>query len=258
MYWLDPIAFQIGFVAVRWYGLAYLASFLICYGLAYYSAERRAIMSNSQLSDYLNYAVLGVVLGGRLGYVLFYHPEWVVNDPIRMVQVWKGGMAFHGGLIGYALATLMYCRYHGLKTLRLLDHCCRWIPIGLLIGRIANFINQELPGRITDSFWGVVFPKVDVFARHPSQLYEAFFEGIVLFVIMNLWARDKDGAPGSRSILFVMCYAIIRFFLEYFREPDLHLGFLSLGLTMGQWLCIIMFVSSFIFTFYKSIMHARN
>ncbi|HJN38067.1 MAG TPA: prolipoprotein diacylglyceryl transferase [Gammaproteobacteria bacterium] len=258
MSWPSPIALQLGPVIIYWYGIAYLASFFLCYYLAYYSNERQGILSDKNLSDYVNYAVLGVVLGGRFGYVIFYHPDWVVHSPIRLLMLWQGGMSFHGGLIGYSIATLIFCRKYNINVLRLMDHFSRWIPIGLFLGRLANFINQELPGRVTDVSWGIIYPRIDGLVRHPSQLYEAFFEGVVLFIIINLWDRYNHYQAGSRAVMFISLYAVIRFFLEYFREPDFHLGYLAYGFTMGQWLSLLMIMFSIVFTYRVKFYDTRD
>lgn len=242
---IDPVLVSIGPLAIRWYALAYVVGLLSGWGLARALARRDALWgvrprpSPESLDDLLVYAALGVVLGGRLGYVLFYNPYFFFQNPGEIVQVWKGGMSFHGGLVGAMLGVWLFARKYGLPALSVADLASAVAPIGLLLGRIANFIKPELWGRPTDVPWGVVFPGAGDFPRHPSQLYEAALEGAALFVI--LWLAIRAGAlrrPGLVTGLFAAGYALARIASEFFREPDPQLGFLFGGATMGMLLSL--------------------
>lgn len=240
---IDPIAIAIGPIAIRWYALAYITGLLG--GWWYLKRLARAagsVVTGAHIDDFLVWATLGVVLGGRLGYVLFYKPTYYLAHPLEIFQVWQGGMAFHGGLLGVVVATLLFCRKRGLPPLALGDLLVVVAPIGLFFGRIANFINGELWGRVTDVPWGVVFPHAGPEPRHPSQLYEAALEGLVLFIVLNVcWRMPAVRARrGTVFGLFIMGYGTARFIVEFFRAPDPHLGFLYAGATMGQLLSLPM------------------
>ena len=240
---IDPVLVEIGPFAIRWYALAYIAGLLI--GWRYVLALSRkspATMTERQVDDLLVWATLGVILGGRLGYVLFYRPGYYVMNPLEALALWEGGMAFHGGALGVMLAGWWFARRQGLDPLRVGDMVATAVPIGLGLGRVANFINGELYGRTTDVAWGMIFPHAGPEPRHPSQLYQAFLEGLVLFVILFILSRDQDkrARPGYLGGVFLAGYAIARMIGEMFREPDAHLGFLALGITMGQLLSLPM------------------
>ncbi|MDP6603836.1 MAG: prolipoprotein diacylglyceryl transferase [Rhodospirillales bacterium] len=243
---IDPIAIAIGPFAVRWYALAYIAGLLI----GWWHARRlaRAVPDAVQvhdLDDFLVWATIGVVIGGRLGYVLFYRPDFYLEHPLAILQVWRGGMSFHGGGLGVALALAFYARARGLRALAFLDLISCAVPIGLFFGRIANFVNAELIGRVTDVPWAVIFPTGGPEPRHPSQLYEAALEGAVLFVVLNLlWRRPRVRMhSGEVTGAFLVGYAIARAIAELFRAPDAHLGFFVFGTTMGQWLSLPMLLA---------------
>ena len=246
---LDPVAIAIGPVTIKWYALAYIAGFLLGVWWAQRLARRDSGRPTARdIEDFLVWAVLGVILGGRLGYVLFYRPE-LLAEPLRAIAIWEGGMAFHGGMLGVALAVILYARANGFAALRLGDRIACAVPIGLFFGRLANFVNNELWGRPTDLPWGVVFPiRDDLEAvypevpRHPSQLYEAFLEGVVLFVLLA-WLASRSGIrnrPGLLSGVFIAGYGAARFAVEFVRQPDLrdpvYLGFM----TQGQMLSVPM------------------
>jgi phosphatidylglycerol:prolipoprotein diacylglycerol transferase len=241
----DPVLVTIGPFAIRWYALAYICGILLGWLYA------RALIRNEKLwggpapmtvvdyDDFILWVTLGIILGGRTGYVLFYNFSHFIANPIEIVQVWKGGMSFHGGFLGCVLAVVLFARYRGIPMLSLGDITCAVGPIGLFLGRLANFVNGELWGRPTDVPWAMVFPGGGPLARHPSQLYEAGLEGIVLFIVLALLVRA--GAlkrPGLIIGAFAVGYAIARTFCEFFREPDVQLGFLWGGLTMGMLLSI--------------------
>ncbi|MGE0095108.1 MAG: prolipoprotein diacylglyceryl transferase [Alphaproteobacteria bacterium] len=234
---LDPVALQIGPIAIRWYALAYMAGLLI--GWRYMRSVASwapRVLDAKGVDDFLLWATFAIILGGRLGYVLFYQPIHFLQNPEDIVAVWKGGMSFHGGLLGMVLAIVLYARRQRVPVLGLADRVACVVPIGLFFGRIANFINGELFGRPTDAAWGIVFPGGGPLPRHPSQLYEAGLEGIVLFLI--LWLASRSQAVRTRygllTGLFLCGYAIFRSTGELFREPDAHIGFLAGGVTMGQ------------------------
>ena len=245
----DPVLVTIGPFAIRWYALAYICGILLGWLYA------RALIRNEKLwggpapmtvvdyDDFILWVTLGIILGGRTGYVLFYNFSHFIGNPIEIVQVWKGGMSFHGGFLGCVLAVVLFARHRGIPMLSLGDITCAVGPIGLLLGRLANFVNGELWGRPTDVPWAMVFPGGGPLARHPSQLYEAGLEGIVLFIVLALLVRA--GAlkrPGLIIGAFAVGYAIARTFCEFFREPDVQLGFLWGGLTMGMLLSIPLFL----------------
>lgn len=240
----DPIAFQLGPLKVHWYGLMYLFGFLLGYLLAYFRMKRQPwtpVKTGEQLGDFIFYVALGVVLGGRCGYMLFYNLSDFISQPWIIFQVWDGGMSFHGGLIGVILATLLFARKHKISFLGLTDFIAPITPIGLGLGRLGNFINGELWGRVTTSKLGMIFPTGGPLPRYPSELFELCLEGITLFIIMWLFTL-KQRKAGIPSGVFLIFYASFRFFVEFYREPDPQLGYLAFGwLTMGQVLCMPMF-----------------
>jgi phosphatidylglycerol:prolipoprotein diacylglycerol transferase len=240
---IDPVAFSIGPVPVHWYGLMYLAGFAGGYGLGVVRARRAGGgWAADDVADILFYIAVGVILGGRLGYVLFYNPAYYLDNPLGILKLWSGGMSFHGGLLGVIAAMAWYAHSTGRRFLEVADFIAPLTPVGLLAGRIGNFINQELWGRPTDLPWAMVFPATDAerFPRHPSMLYEAFLEGVLLFAILWLYSRKPRGV-GRVSGLFLVCYGGFRFLVEFVRQPDPHIGYLAFGwLTMGQVLSIPM------------------
>jgi len=240
----DPIAFQIGPVAVRWYGLMYLVAFVLVVVLGKIRARRNLLTGwhPRDVDDMLFYGVFGVIVGGRLGYVLFYKPLYYAAHPLEIFAVWQGGMSFHGGFLGVLAALWIYSRVRRKRWLEVTDFVAPLCPLGLGAGRIGNFINGELVGRVTDVPWGMVFPQVDNLPRHPSQLYNAALEGLVLFLI--LWTYAARPRPlGAVSGLFLLGYGTLRFVEEYAREPDSFLGYLAGGFMMGQFLSMPMIVA---------------
>lgn len=244
---IDPVAFQWGWLIIRWYSLAYIFGLLGAWGLA--RVMSRACGSQwtvLKIDDFLLWATVGIILGGRLGYVFFYNLNYYLEYPAQILAVWQGGMSFHGGLIGVIAAALLFARKKEIPLFSMSDILVCVAPIGLFLGRIANFINGELFGRITQNVpWAIVFPEGGDLPRHPSQLYEALTEGLLLFIILNaLWwfvPKYRERA-GFLTGLFFILYALFRFALEFFREPDAHLGFIFENLTMGQMLCVPMFL----------------
>lgn len=242
---LDPIALDLGWFQLRWYSLAYLAGIVIGWWyLLKLLAQPGAPMARRHADDMVFYATLGIILGGRLGYVLFYRPAYYLENPAEILQLWDGGMSFHGGVIGVSLGILWMARKHKLDWLRVHDYVACCIPFGLFFGRLANFVNAELWGRTTDVPWGVVFPGAGELPRHPSQLYEAALEGLVLFLVLWLlfWKTGARWKPGMLVGTFILGYGLSRFVVEFFRSPDAHLMQLAeeTGLSMGQWLTIPM------------------
>lgn len=237
----SPIAFEIGPLAVRWYGLMYLVAFLLAWTLGRWRIRHgKTALTTRDLDDLLFYSVLGVVLGGRLGYVLFYKPGYYLAHPLEILAVWHGGMSFHGGLLGVLLVMALFARRRGFRFLQVGDFVATLVPLGLAAGRLGNFINGELWGRATTVPWGMVFPQAsDGVARHPSQLYEVGLEGLALFALVWLFA-SKPRPVGQVSGVFLMGYGFFRFMVEYTREPDSFLGILAGGLSMGQWLSLPM------------------
>lgn len=240
---IDPVLVSFGPLAVRWYGLAYLAGFLFAW---WYGRRRARALAGwwhpDELGDLVFHGALGAILGGRIGYVLFYGLEFWARDPLYPLRIWEGGMSFHGGLLGVGVALGLYARRTGRRFVQVSDFAAPLVPVGLGCGRLGNFVNAELPGRITDVPWAFVFPG-EVVGRHPSSLYQAFTEGLVLFLL--LWAfRGRALVPGFLTGLFLAGYGALRFLTEFFRQPDAHLDFVAFGwMTMGQLLCVPMVVA---------------
>jgi len=245
---IDPVAVAIGPFVVRWYALAYIVGLLLGWRYCLVLADRPPrLVERRDIDDFLVWATLGVVLGGRIGYVLFYQPGYYLQHPIEALYLWHGGMSFHGGALGVTLAILLFTRARRLPVLAFSDVIAEAIPIGLFFGRIANFINGELFGRETDTPWAMVFPNGGPVPRHPSQLYEAVCEGLLLFLLLLLAEhRGARRRPGIVTGLFLIGYAVARMSGELFRQPDAQLGFLVFGTTMGQLLSIPVLIAGFI------------
>ena len=238
----DPVAFEILSFEIRWYSLAYILGILI--GWLYckkYLIKERAILH--LFDDYITYLIIGIILGGRLGYILFYNFDYYLINPTQIFMIWNGGMSFHGGLIGIIVASKIFATKHRKNTYIFLDLVSCVAPIGIFFGRIANFINSELYGYQTNVPWSVKFLQIDSLNRHPSQLYEAILEGIILFIILNYFIKMKYlEKPGLVSGLFLIFYSVFRFFVEFFRVPDDQIGYLILNLTTGQFISFFTFI----------------
>ncbi len=246
----DPVAFYLFAFEIRWYSLSYI--FGILFGWFY--CKRFLIndkIISSLFDDLITYLIVGIILGGRLGYILFYNLKYYSQNIFEIFFIWEGGMSFHGGLIGIIFATYLYSKKHKINKYIFLDLISASAPIGLFFGRIANFINGELIGKATNGNWGIIYPQIDNIPRHPSQLYECFFEGILLFIILNIIFLRKKYKTGTVSFAFLFFYGIFRFISEIFREPDAHLGYLIGWLSMGMLLSLLMIFLSIIL-FYKS------
>jgi phosphatidylglycerol:prolipoprotein diacylglycerol transferase len=253
---IDPVLIAFGPFAIRWYALAYIVGIVLGWRLVRRLVRRPGWeITPEAVDDLLFHVTLGIILGGRLGYVLFYHPGYYLTHPLEILAVWHGGMSFHGGLLGVLVASALFARSRNLSFLEIVDALAVVTPIGLFFGRIANFINGELWGRPGDVPWAVVFPNGGPEPRHPSQLYEAGLEGLLLLAVM-LWFATKPYRPEARGTLggiFLIGYGIARIVAEFFREPDAHLGFLAGGVTMGQLLSVPMLVVGI-----AAVLHGRR
>ena len=241
----DPVLFNLGFVAIRWYSLAYIAGILAGWWLG-----KKIIINKFQeinqkfdlkeFDDLITYLIISIIVGGRIGYIIFYNLEYYLSNPFDILKIWEGGMSFHGGLIGIIIASVLFAKKHNQDSFLYMDLVSLVAPIGIFFGRLSNFINSELYGIPTEVPWAVIFLQIDNFARHPSQLYEAFLEGIILFLIL-LYFRKKNylEKPGLISGVFLVFYSIFRFIVEFFRVPDEQLGYLILNLSMGQIISLI-------------------
>jgi phosphatidylglycerol:prolipoprotein diacylglycerol transferase len=247
----DPVAFQIFSLDIRWYSLAYIAGI----SLGWLYCKKKLIKDNSVLvifDDYITYLIIGIILGGRIGYALFYNLGYYLENPIEILMVWNGGMSFHGGVIGVVVASKLFSNKYKTNQFIFLDLVALSSPIGIFFGRIANFINSELYGRATDVPWSVQFSLIDNIKRHPSQLYEAFLEGIVLFfILIYFFKKNYTKKPGQISGLFLVFYSLFRFCTEFFRFPDPHIGYLIMNLTLGQLISATFLVLGLILFFIK-------
>ncbi len=234
----DPVAFNIFSLEIRWYSLSYI--FGIIFGWFY--CKKKLIkddLCRNLFDDYIFYIILGIIIGGRVGYVLIYNLKYYINNPFEILMIWQGGMSFHGAVLGIILFTYFFSKKNNVDYFYFLDLVALSAPIGIFLGRISNFINSELYGRQTDVFWSVKFELIDNLNRHPSQIYEAVFEGLILFIILNFVISKKSKKDGYISSLFLIFYSIFRFLIEFTREPDEHIGLIVFNLSMGQLISII-------------------
>jgi phosphatidylglycerol:prolipoprotein diacylglycerol transferase len=240
--YINPVMVEIGSIPIRWYSLAYVAGFFIgAMYFKYIAKKTKIVLSKNFIDDFITAVIIGVIIGGRLGFVLIYDYAYHFGHPHEILKTWNGGMSFHGGLIGFCIAAIIVAKKHKLNILSVLDIAACCAPIGIFLGRIANFVNGELNGRVTEVPWAVIFPYGDRLPHHPSQLYEAFTEGFLLFIIINILMMKFNlyKRPGIISGLFCIFYSLFRFIVENFRQPDEQLGFIIFTLTMGQVLSII-------------------
>ena len=245
----DPVAIEIFSLEIRWYSLAYIMGILI----GWYLAKKFFINNNiyNKFDDYITYVIIGLILGGRFGYILFYNFDYYIDNPFDIFKLWQGGMSFHGGVLGIIIASIIFTKKNSDDVFEYLDVVALVAPIGIFFGRIANFINSELYGSITNMPWAVTFINIDSLPRHPSQLYEALLEGLVLFLIL-IYSKNKFlNKPGLISGLFLIFYSIFRFFVEFYRVPDEQLGYIFLNLTMGQVVSLIFIISGVILVYLK-------
>lgn len=257
---INPIALHLGPIKIYWYGLMYVVGIVLAWFLALYRSKHNAklypefldgIYTSEQIADLIFYAAVGVIVGGRVGQILFYDFTLFLNDPLMLLRIWEGGMSFHGGLLGVLIAVFLFAKKVHKNFFAVADFIVPLVPIGLGLGRLGNFINGELWGRVTNVPWAMVFPRADLFPRHPSQLYEMFLEGVVLFLIMWFYSA-KPRQRGSITALFLILYGIFRFICEFVREPEAAQGFLAFGwLTMGQLLSLPMIIFGIIIIFWQ-------
>ena len=238
---IDPVLLSLGIFDIRWYSLAYIGGFIIgSILIKYLNKKLLNSLSNKQIDSFFIWSILGVVIGGRLGYVLFYQTTYFITNPLYFFKIWTGGMSFHGGLIGIVLSIYLFCRHNNIQFFYLSDLVSIVAPIGLFFGRIANFINSELYGKVTNFPFAIIYPQIDLLPRHPSQLYEAFLEGLILFIILITYFQKTKSDPtfGKISGLFLILYGIFRILIEFLREPDSHIGLILNTVSMGQILSI--------------------
>lgn len=247
----DPVLLDFGFLVIRWYSLAYIFGIAIGWWLgkkiiSHISNTTNLKFKISDFDDFISYVIISIILGGRIGYVIFYNFWYYISNPFEIIKVWEGGMSFHGALAGVIIGTYLFSKKKGISTFFMLDITACVAPIGIFLGRLANFINGELIGKATSVPWGVIFPLADMIPRHPSQLYEAILEGIVLFLILNFMIIKKQYKIGTCSYLFLILYGIFRIISEFFREPDQHIGYLFGLYSMGTILSFFMILSGLI------------
>ena len=246
----DPVAFQVFSIEIRWYSLAYIVGLVLgwiyCNKILIKDEDKKKLFD-----EYISYIIIGIILGGRLGYVFIYNPSYYLENFNEILMIWNGGMSFHGAVLGIIFATIIFCKKNNQNIFYYLDLISLSAPIGIFLGRISNFINSELYGRETDIIWSVKFLQIDNLYRHPSQIYEAIFEGVVLFILLNFFHRKLIKKNGLISSLFIIYYSFFRFFVEFTREPDAHIGLLIFSMSIGQIISIIFFITG-TFLFYKN------
>lgn len=252
---LDPILFDFGFITIRWYSLAYIFGILIGWWLgkkiiSHFLKNTDLKFNIVDFDDLISYLIVSIIVGGRLGYIIFYNFEYYVSNPYDVIKIWEGGMSFHGALIGIILGTYLFSIKKSIQTLFMLDIIACVSPIGIFFGRIANFINSELVGKVTSVSWSVIFPSIDMLPRHPSQLYEAVLEGLVLMIFLNLIIFKRKYKIGTCSYLFLISYGVLRIFSEFFRQPDAQLGYFLNLFSMGMILSFVMILAG-LFIFYS-------
>ena len=254
---LDPILFDFGLISIRWYSLAYIAGILIGWWLGKKIIIKKLQFTGQkfylkEFDDLITYLIISIIVGGRIGYISFYNLGYYISNPVDIIKIWEGGMSFHGALIGIIIGTYLFSIKRKISSFFLLDVIACVSPIGIFFGRIANFINSELIGKTSEVAWSVIFPTIDMLQRHPSQIYEAILEGIVLFFILQIFIFQKNYKIGTCSCLFLIFYSSFRIFSELFREPDPQIGYLFNFLSMGTLLSLLMLLTGIIsLTFVK-------
>ena len=248
---LDPVLFDFGFIAIRWYSLAYIFGIILGWWfgkkiIVHISKSFEFKFNVKDFDDLITYIIISLIVGGRLGYVVFYNFGYYLSNPLEIIKIWEGGMSFHGALIGIILGTYLFSLKKNIPTFFLLDIIACVSPIGIFLGRIANFINGELVGKVTTLPWGVIFPAIDMLPRHPSQLYEALLEGVILFLILNTLIFKKKYKIGTCSYLFMIFYGVLRIVSELFREPDIQIGYLFNLFSLGTILSFLMILSGLV------------
>ena len=247
----DPVALEIFSLEIKWYSLAYIFGILFGWILA-----KKFFIHNKEIinkfDDYLSYVIIGIILGGRFGYVIIYNLSYYINNPVDILKIWQGGMSFHGGLIGIVFASFIFAKKYNQNSFLYMDAVALVAPVGIFFGRIANFINSELYGKITDVPWAVTFVQIDNLPRHPSQLYEALLEGLCLFLILIYFRNKFLHRPGAISGLFLIFYSIFRYLVEFYRVPDEQLGYIFLNLSMGQVVSLIFMLSGIVLFYFKN------
>jgi len=248
---LDPVLFDFGFIAIRWYSLAYIFGIILGWWfgkkiIVHISKSFEFKFNVKDFDDLITYIIISLIVGGRLGYVVFYNFGYYLSNPLEIIKIWEGGMSFHGALIGIILGTYLFSLKKNIPTFFLLDIIACVSPIGIFLGRIANFINGELVGKVTTLPWGVIFPAIDMLPRHPSQLYEALLEGVILFSILNTLIFKKKYKIGTCSYLFMIFYGVLRIVSEFFREPDIQIGYLFNLFSLGTILSFLMILSGLV------------
>ena len=246
----DPVALEIFSLEIRWYSLAYIFGIIFGWMLAKKLFIQNIEVKN-KFDDYLTYLIIGIILGGRLGYILIYNLSFYVNNPLDIFKIWQGGMSFHGGLVGVIFASIFFAKKNNQNPFLYMDIVALVAPVGLFFGRIANFINSELYGTITNVHWAVTFIQIDNFPRHPSQLYEALLEGLFLFLLLIYFRNKFLKKPGIISGLFLVLYSLFRFFVEFYRVPDDQVGYVILNFTMGQVVSLVFILSGLILFYLK-------
>ena len=256
---ISPILFELGPIAIRWYSLSYIVGFIFAWKYIQYLSKQRSFFNKNHniqikdVDDLIFFGILALIFGARLGYVIFYNPLYYISDPLKILYIWEGGLSFHGGLIGIILTIFLFTKTRNFSFLMIADLVCASAPVGIFFGRISNFINAELYGRPTDIFIGIIFPNTDGLYRHPSQIYEALFEGLVIFIILNVMIHKyrKLKQSGFISGMFLLLYGLFRFLIEFTREPDVQIGYFFNYLTMGMLLSIPMFLFGLLIIYYS-------
>ena len=247
----DPVALSFFGIDIRWYSLSYIFGIILGWIFLKKKYLKDNIEINKLFDEYISYIIFGIIIGGRLGYVFIYNLHYFINNPLKILYIWEGGMSFHGGVIGIIVSSYLFAKKFNKDIFIFLDLVCLAAPIGIFFGRLSNFLNSELYGRATEVPWSVIFIKIDNITRHPSQIYECIFEGIILFIILNYFTKFTFRRNGLISVLFLIYYSTFRFFIEFTREPDAHIGLVFLDLSLGQIISMITIILAFLLLFLR-------